>query len=77
MQNIAAEENNQYLFVSSSEKITSYTGSKSGYFGKGNLMHPDGIDQIELNKENSLWQDGIIAVQCEVELEALESTKVI
>ncbi|MCI9245900.1 MAG: hypothetical protein HFJ30_01945 [Clostridia bacterium] len=77
MQNMAAEENNQYLFVSSSEKITSYTGSKSGFFGKGNLMHPDGIDQIELNKENSLWQDGIIAVQCEVELEALESKKVI
>ncbi len=77
MHNMAAEENNQYLFVSSSEKITSYTGSKSSFFGKGNLTHPDSIDQIELNKENSLWQDGIIAIQCEVELEALESKKVI
>ena len=67
----------QYIFVSSSEKITSYTGSKSGFFGKGNLTHPEGIEQIELNKENSLWQDGIIAVQCEVELEALERKNVI
>ncbi len=77
MQNISSEENNQYLFVSSNEKITSYTGSKTSFFGKGNLTHPDGIDQIELNKESSLWQDGIIAVQCEVELEALESKKII
>ena len=78
MKNLNEDENfSQYLFVSSSEKITSYTGSKSSFFGKGNLTHPDSIDQIELNKENSLWQDGIIAIQCEVELEALESKKVI
>ena len=90
MKNIAAEnlkniqnsgntetEKTQYLFVSSSEKITSYTGSKSSFLGKGSLAHPEGINQIELSKENSLWQDGIIAIQCEVELEALESKKVI
>ncbi len=77
MKNISAEEKNQYLFVSCSQKITSYTGSKSSFLGKGNLTHPDSIDQIELNKENSLWQDGIIAIQCEVELEALESKKVV
>ncbi len=78
MKNLAEEpEFSNYLFVSSSEKITSYTGSKEEFIGKGNLSSPDGIYQIELNKQNSLWQNGIIAIQCEVELEALESKKVI
>ena len=76
MNNIANEKA-QYLFVSSSEKITSYTGSKSSFLGKGNLTNPEGINQIKLNKENSLWQDGIIAMQCDIELEALESKKII
>ncbi len=78
MKNLAEEpEFSNYLFVSSSEKITSYTGSKEAFIGKGNLNHPDGLYQIELNKQNSLWQNGIIALQCEIELEALESKKVI
>ena len=78
MKNLAEEpEFSNYLFVSSSEKITSYTGSKEAFIGKGNLNHPDGLYQIELNKQNSLWQNGIIALQCEIELEALESKKII
>ncbi len=78
MKNLAEEpEFSNYLFVSSNEKITSYTGSKEAFIGKGNLNNPEGIYQIELNKQNSLWQNGIIAIQCEVELEALESKKII
>ncbi len=78
MKNLSAEDEfSQYLFVCSSEKITSYTGSKDAFIGKGNLSAPDAIKQIELNKENSLWENGIIAIQCEVELEALETKKVI
>lgn len=78
MNNLASEkEFEQYVFVSSSEKITSYTGSKQDFIGKGNLNSPEALHKIELNKQNSLWQEGIIAVQCEVELEALESKKII
>ena len=78
MQNLSAEEEfHNLLFVSCSEKITSYTGSKEDFIGKGNLSNPEAIHQIELSKQNSLWQEGIIAIQCEVELEALESKKVI
>ncbi len=76
--NIAAEGNfSKYCFVASSEKITSYTGSKEAFFGKGNLESPESLQQIELNRQNSLWESGIIAIQCEVELEALESKKII
>ncbi len=77
-QNLSAEEGFQdNLFVTSSEKITSYTGSRDDFIGKGNLSHPEALYQIELNKQNSLWQRGIIAIQCEIELEALESKKII
>ena len=78
MKNTAEEETfSQYLFVSSSEKITSYTGSKQNFVGNGGLANPDGIRQIKLDNSNSLWQNGIIAIQCEVELEALESKEIV
>ncbi len=76
MNNIAGEKP-QCLFVSSSEKITSYTGNKASFVGKGTISHPEAINQIKLNRENSLWNEGIIAIQCEVELEALENKKII
>ncbi len=42
MKNLAEEpEFSNYLFVSSNEKITSYTGSKEAFIGKGNLSSPD------------------------------------
>ena len=78
MKNTAEEEIfSQYLFVSSSEKITSYTGSKQSFVGNGGLANPDGIRQIKLDNTNSLWQNEIIALQCEVELEALESKEIV
>ena len=78
MKNTAQEETFlQYLFVSSSEKITSYTGSKQNFVGNGGLANPDGMRQIKLDNSNSLWQNGIIAIQCEVELEALESKEIV
>lgn len=80
LENIATEKEskfNQTLFVTSSEKITSYTGSRQAFFRKGNLSNPEGIHQIKLKSENSLWQEGIIAIECEVTLEALESKNII
>lgn len=78
MKNTVQEEIfSQYLFVSSSEKITSYTGSKQNFVDNGGLANPDAIRQIKLDNSNSLWQNGIIAIQCEVELEALESKEIV
>ena len=78
VKNTIAENNfPKYCFVSSSEKITSYTGSKEAFLGKGNLSNPDAIHQVELNNQNSLWQEGIMAIQCEVDLEALENKNII
>ena len=65
------------MFVSCSEKIKSYTGSKQSFIGNGSIINPDGIYQIELDKQNSLWQNEIIAIECEVELETLENKEII
>lgn len=42
------------VFVSSSEKISSYTGNKLFFIGKRDLSNPLGLEKIELSKENSL-----------------------
>lgn len=77
MQNTAKKENNTVFYVSCSEKINSYTGSKKSFIGKGTLENPNGIHSIELNRENSLGQEGIIAIEMKVNLEALEQKEII
>ena len=78
MKNLVADSHfARYMFVSCSEQITSYTGSKAAFLGKGTIANPEALHQIELNKENALWEDGVIAIQCEVELEALENKKIV
>lgn len=66
----------ELLYVSSSEKIKSYTGSKKGFFGNGNLKIPDGIKKVALDEENSLGEQAIIAVEIEVELESYEAKEI-
>ena len=59
------------MYVSSSEKIVSYTGNKKEFFGEGNLSNPDGVKIEKFSGSNSLGNDSIIALNIEVELEAL------
>jgi cyclic beta-1,2-glucan synthetase len=77
MQNIAKPVNSNIMWVSSNENILSYTGSKQSFFGKGNLQSPDGLRKVELDNMDSLWQDGIIAIEMKVEIEALSKKKIV
>ena len=77
MQNITKPLNTNIMWVSSSESIQSYTGSKQSFFGKGNLQSPDALRKIELDNKNSLWQDGIIAIELKVEIEALSKKEIV
>ena len=54
IQNITKPANSNIMWISSSENILSYTGSKHSFFGKGNLNAPDAIRKIELDNKNSL-----------------------
>ncbi len=70
--NIINDEFNNYMYVSSSEKINSYTGSKKAFFGKGNLTNPDGLKKEGFLELNSISNDGIIAFNIELQIDSLE-----
>ena len=70
------EKEPKILYVSSSEKINSYTGSRTSFEKNGGISNPEGLDQIELNRENSYGEDGIIAVEFYVTIEAFETKKI-
>lgn len=72
MQNTAAEIPNNIAYITSSQKITSYTGNKNSFLGKGNIADPDGLKKLELDKQGSLGQEAILAIEMKISLEAWE-----
>ena len=76
LENISNEDFKNVLYVSSSEKINSYTGNKDFFIGNGTIANPDGIHKLELDRQNSLWRNGILAIEFQVELQALESKEI-
>lgn len=70
------DDKNEYAYISSSEKITSYTGDKSFFIGNGTLANPEALKKFSLNNENSLGKNNIVAIQIEVELQAYETKQI-
>lgn len=70
------DEKEQYTYISSSEKIGTYTGDKNFFIGNGSLSNPEALKKVSLNNENSLGADNIVAIQVEVELEAFETKEI-
>ena len=68
-----ANENEEYIYVSSNEKIKSYTASKAFFIGKGTIANPEGLKKVELDNESGEGTNSIIAIEIEVELEAFEN----
>ena len=71
-----ADFKNSIIYVSSSEKIKSYTGDKRSFIGNGSLSNPEALDKISLNNENSLGKDACIAIQIDIELKQFESKEI-
>lgn len=61
-------------YISSSEKIKSYTGDKKFFLGEGGLTNPSGVKKLNLNNESGLGKNPCMAVEVEVEVESM-STK--
>ena len=64
-------------FVSSSENIKSYTGSKDFFIGKGNLSNPEALDKVTLDNSSGLGQNSCIAIELEIELESFEEKEIV
>ena len=71
--NIINNEFENYIYVSSSEKINSYTGDKDEFFGEGSIANPDGLNIEKFSCKNALDSNGCIAIEINIELESLES----
>lgn len=65
------------LSVSCSEKITSYTGNKSFFLGKGEINDPDGLKKVSLNQENSVGRKPCIAYETEIEIESFGQKEIV
>lgn len=72
-----SEFKNDIIYVSSSEKMQSYTGDKDFFLGNGNISNPDALKKSSLNNENSLGKNSCIAYEIEVELDSLSEKEIV
>ena len=72
----ASEIDNTKLYMSSSEKIKSYTGDKKFFLGKNGLSNPDGIKKLRLNNSNAIGRDACIVLEIEVEIESFSNKEI-
>ena len=75
--NLYENEFNSKIYLGTSEKITSYTGDKKFFLGKGGLNNPDAIKKLVLNNDNGLGKSACMAIQIEVELESFSSKEIV
>ena len=69
--NLYREEMEQTrIYISSSEKIKSYTGDKNFFLGDGGISNPQALKKVSLNNKNALGKKTILSFEIEIELES-------
>lgn len=63
-------------YISTSEKINSYTGNKKFFIGDGTISNPSAINKVMLDNEKGLGTDSCIAFEFEIELNAYERKEI-
>ena len=74
--NLINSDYKNVVFVTSSEKIKSYTGLKKEFVGNGGLSNPKGLKLDHFSNTFPFKTSEIIAIQLEVELESLEDKEI-
>ena len=74
--NIANSDYKNTVFISSSEKIKSYTGIKKEFLGDGGLSNPDGLRLDNFSNKLTDKISDIVAIEIEIELESLENKEI-
>ncbi len=64
------------IYISSSEKIKSYTGDKKSFLGEGGIANPEALKRVSLNNQGSLGKNPCMAYEIEIELESFESKEI-
>ena len=65
------------IFLTSSEKIKSFTGDKKFFLGKGGLSNPQGLYKVRLNNAQGFGLKSCIAIHIEVEIDSLSSKQIV
>ena len=65
------------MYITCSERISSYTGNKDFFIGKGTLKRPSGMRKLELDREGSIGKNGIVAIEVKIDLEAFERKDIV
>ena len=77
LKNKANTDFKEVCYISSNQKIKSFTANKNFFIGNSNIKNPDGLKKVSLDNQNSLGKDAICAIQFEVELEAFEKKQIV
>ena len=64
------------VYISSSEKINSYTGDKNFFLGEGGIANPQALKKVSLNNQNGLGKKVCMAFEIEIDLESFESKEI-
>lgn len=67
----------QKCYISSSEKIKSFTGNRKKFIGNGTLSNPEALKEYNLGNENALGDIACIAIEINVELKAFEDKEIV
>ena len=65
------------VFLTSSEKIKSFTGDKKIFLGKGGISNPDGLKKVRLNNSSGFGSTNCIAIQIDIELDSMSSKEIV
>lgn len=64
------------IYISSSEKIKSYTGDKNFFLGEGGIANPQAFKKVSLNNQDSFGKKPCMAYEIEIELESFENKEI-
>ena len=70
------EKQEEIIYVSSSEKIKSYTADKNFFLGDGGPSNPSGLKKVNLNQDNGLAKKTCIVYEIEIELESYANKEI-
>ena len=70
------DEEKDSIYISSSEKIKSFTGNKKSFLGKGGVSNPDGMHHMRLDNDNGIGKKSCMAIELEVEIESFSDKKI-
>ena len=65
------------VYLSSSEKIKSFTGDKKFFLGKGGISNPDGLKKVRLNNSTGFGGGSCACIQIEVEIDSMSSKEIV